>query len=109
MATGLAAWIDCFSIKENVYEGSIMSENGALDMTVSPICVRDGKKMAFVRFTDGARSAEGVIPQCDITENKGFTTEEVSKLEDYMKAELATLKKMAANVNVMKAFMGDKQ
>ena len=85
-----------------------MSENGALDMTVSPICVRDGKKIAFVRFTDGTRSAEGVIPACDITENKGFTADEVGKLEDYMTANLPDLKKMAANVNVMKAFMGDK-
>ncbi len=85
-----------------------MSENDALDMTVSPICVKDGKKIAFVRFTDGVRSAEGVIPMCDITENKGFSDDEVAKLEDYMKAKLPTLKKMAANVNVMKAFMGDK-
>jgi len=84
-----------------------MSDSGALDMTVSPICVRDGKKMAFVSFTDGVRTAEGVIPQCDITKNSGFTDEEVAKLEDYMKAELQTLKKMAANINVMKAFMGD--
>ena len=28
-------------------------------MSVSPICVKDGKKIAYVSFSDGERSAEG--------------------------------------------------
>ena len=37
--------------------------------------------------------------------NKGFTPEEVACLEDYMRVNRTELKKMAASVNVMNAFM----
>lgn len=80
-----------------------MSEE--LNMTVSPICKKDGKKYAFVSFTDGTRFAEGKIPDCKITANNGFTKEEVVQLEFYMKSELPQLKKMAAGIHVMDAFM----
>lgn len=77
-----------------------------LSMSVSPICERDGKKIAFVSFSDGTRTAEGEIPECKITKNEGFDEGEVLQLELYMKSELANLKKMASSVNVMGAFMG---
>ena len=79
--------------------------NGAVDIRVSGICSKDGKKIAYVSFTDGARSAEGIIPDCAITKNKGFTDDEISQLEYYMKRDLANLKKMAAGINVVKALM----
>lgn len=77
-----------------------------LHMTVSPICERDGHKLAYVSFTDGIRTAEGEIPECKITKNEGFSDSEAMQLELYMKGELATLKRMAASVNVADAFMG---
>lgn len=76
-----------------------------LDMSVSQIFYRDGKKYAFVSFTDGIRSAEGKIPDCKITVNRGFSAEEVIQLEDYMGRELKNLKRMAAGVRVMDAFI----
>lgn len=76
-----------------------------LNMSVSPICVKDGKKYAFVSFTDGTRTAEGKIPDCTITNNDGFSEDEVQQLEDYMKQELPQLKKMAAGIDVMKTFL----
>ena len=76
-----------------------------LKMSVSPICTKDGKKYAFVSFTDGVRTAEGKIPDCVITSNVGFSEDEVQQLEDYMKQELSQLKKMAAGINVMKTFL----
>ena len=76
-----------------------------LNMSVSPICVKDGKKYAFVSFTDGTRTAEGKIPDCTITNNAGFSEDEVQQLEDYMKQELTQLKKMAAGIDVMKTFL----
>lgn len=81
------------------------SSGDKLDMTVSPICERDGKKIAYVSFSDGTRTAEGEIPECIITRNQGFDQGEVAQLEIYMKSELGNLKKMAASVNVMDAFM----
>lgn len=76
-----------------------------LKMSVSPICVKDGKRYAFVNFTDGKRDAEGKIPDCKIISNKGFTEDEIVQLEDYMKKELPNLKQMAAGINVLGAFM----
>lgn len=74
-------------------------------MSVSPICNKDGKKYAFVSFTDGGRTAEGRIPECTITHNTGFSDEEVQQLEAYMKRELPQLKSMSAGINVMNNFL----
>ena len=76
-----------------------------LNMSVSPICTKNGKKYAFVSFTDGTRSAEGKIPDCKITANTGFDEDEVRRLEAYMNRELPQLKKMAAGIDIMKNFM----
>lgn len=84
-------------------------QSDELNMSVSPICMRDGKRIAYVSFSDGTRMAEGEIPECIITKNEGFDEGEVAQLQLYMKAELATLKQMAASVNVASAFMGDKK
>ena len=76
-----------------------------LKMSVSPVCSKDGKQYAFVSFTDGERSAEGRIPECKIISNKGFSDEEVSQMENYMQNELGKLKRMAAGIHVLDAFM----
>lgn len=79
--------------------------NNELNMSVSPICVKEGKRYAFVTFTDGTRMAEGKIPDCKIISNKGFLEDEIIKLEEYMQKELPKLKQMAAGINVLDAFM----
>ncbi len=76
-----------------------------LKMSVSPICAKDGKKYAFVSFTDGTRTAEGKIPDCTIISSHGFLETETKQLESYMKRELSQLKKMAAGINVMDNFL----
>ena len=38
--------------------------NDELNMSVSPICVKDGNRYAFVTFSAVKRSAEGKIPDC---------------------------------------------
>lgn len=77
----------------------------AVNMSVSPICVKDGEKYAFVSFTEGSRTAEGKIPDCRIISNKGFSQEEVEQLEGYMQREMPQLKKMAAGIRLFDAFM----
>ncbi len=77
----------------------------ALHMSVSQIFNKDGRKYAFVSFTDGNRIAEGKIPDCTILSNHGFAKEEIAQLEDYMGRELSNLKRMAAGIHVMDAFM----
>ena len=76
-----------------------MKEN-EFTMSVSPICVKDGKKLAYVSFTDGERSAEGKIPECVITSAVGMNLAEVRMLEEYMKQELPRLKSMAAGIRL---------
>ncbi len=80
-------------------------ETGALDMQVSSICEKDGVRKAYVIFSDGSRKAEGEIPKCVITSSEGFSEEEVRQLEEYMKTNLDMLKKMAAGINPLRAFM----
>lgn len=77
-----------------------------IDMRISPVCSKDGKTFAYVLFSDGAHEAEGKIPDCKIVSNKGFTDEEVSQLETYLKKELANLKKKAAEINPLGVLMG---
>ncbi len=76
-----------------------------INMQVSSICNKDGKKIAYVTFSDGTRLAEGEIPACKINKNNGYTDEEVAGLELYMKQNLDMLKSMAATVNPIKALM----
>ena len=74
-------------------------------MSVSSICVKDGKKYAFVSFIDGERSAEGKIPDCKIVSATGFDKGEIRMLEEYMKRELPMLKKMAAGIRLVDVIM----
>ena len=78
--------------------------NDELKMSVSPVCVKEGQKYAYVSFTDGDRNAEGRIPEGTII-NSGFSGEEIAQLEDYMRRERTQLKKMAAGINVMTSFL----
>ncbi len=75
-----------------------------LTLSVSAICEKEGKKLAYVTFTDGEKKAEGVIPECVITVNEGFTKDEVDQLQAYMQRELPMLKKTAAGIRLFDAF-----
>ena len=74
-------------------------------MSVSPVCVKDEKRFAYVSFADGERSAEGKIPDCKIVSSTGFEDDEIRMLEEYMEQELPRLKRMAASIRLMDAFM----
>lgn len=106
-----------FRLFESTQSGTKLEGSETLDekneqsmrVAVSAICEKNGEKLAYVTFTSGNCEAEGVIPECKITKNKGFSDEEKAGLELYMKSDLKRLKKMAAGVNVLDAFMGDKK
>lgn len=78
-----------------------------LTMSVSGICVKEGRKCAYVSFAGADRYAEGTIPDCKITEYRGFTEEEAKQLELYMKMNLGELKRRAAFVDPVRAMMKD--
>lgn len=81
-----------------------MSES--MNMSVSGIYKKDGKKVISVLFSEGERSAEGYVPEGRIHTNKGFSQEEVAALELYMKSEEKKIFEMAKDLNIMNAFLG---
>lgn len=84
-----------------------LDENATFEIKVSPVCSNQaGEKYAFVTFSDGKRTAEGKIPECVMISREGFSDEEISALEDYMRANRTKLKSMAAGIDIMSAFMG---
>lgn len=78
----------------------------SVNLLVSPICNKDGKKYAFVSFTQGKKCAEGRIPECEIIRNEGFSDEEKAQLVTYMKDHLAELKSMSAGINIIENLYG---
>lgn len=72
-----------------------------VNITVSPVCSKEGKSYAFVTFSEGNKTAEGKIPDCKVISNKGFSGEEVEQLEYYMTNELPKLKRMAASIRLI--------
>ncbi len=78
-----------------------------LKMLVSCTFTKDGSTKACVSFEDDNRFAEGLIPDCTITRNNGFSDDEVSRLEAYMTENLETLKRMASDVNPIRKLMKD--
>ncbi len=76
-----------------------------MNMLISGVSEKDGKKVAYVSFEDGKRIAEGIIPDCNIIRNDGFTDEEAEMLKEYLKDNLETIKREAAGINPIKAMM----
>ena len=75
-----------------------------MNMSVSGIYRKNGKKVISVLFTEGDRSAEGTVPDAKIHTNNGFSPKEIAALELYLKREESTIVDMAKDLNVMNAF-----
>jgi len=79
-------------------------KNGdVLNMQVSLACKKDGRKVVYVTFADKTRFAEGEIPSCKITTNRGFTPEEVGNLETYLRENMDELNRTAAGIDPIRA------
>lgn len=76
-----------------------------LNMTISGIVPKDGRKAIYVVFEDKTRRAEGYIPDCVITSNTGFSEEEVKMLELYLKTNQDDIRDRAKLLNPIKALM----
>lgn len=78
-----------------------------MNILVSGVSTKDGKRIAYLLFEDGERSAEAVIPECVIMKNNGFSDQELDDMITYMQDNLGVLKKQAAMVNPFRAMMKD--
>lgn len=76
-----------------------------MNMSVSSIVSKNGKREIYVLFTEGACSAEGRLSDYKLISNKGFSKEEADMLEAYMRRETDRILQMAKNINVMDAFL----
>lgn len=82
-------------------------EEEKVELFVSGVCHNpQGETYAFVQFTKGKKVAEGKIPACEIVKNEGFSEEEKKQFEEYMRENLATLKRKASGINAFTALMG---
>ena len=76
-----------------------------LELQISGVTEKDGKKQAHVCFRGKDRYAEGLIPDCVLGKCEGFSDEEKEQLTDYLRANLTELKKTAAGINPLRAIM----
>ncbi|MCR4729132.1 MAG: hypothetical protein K5796_10885 [Lachnospiraceae bacterium] len=82
-----------------------MNDPTELNLLISGVITKDGENKACVYFSEGERYAEGYVPDCKITSQKGFSEEEIEKLEAYLFENLADIKRKAADINPIKAMM----
>lgn len=88
-------------------EDPTMSVSSEMNMLISGVFDKENRKQACVYFSAGEAFAEGYIPDCRIVSHKGFTDDELKQLEDYMEANLQSLKEQASQINPIKAMMKD--
>lgn len=80
---------------------------GELNMLISGMIKRDDRFCTCVYFSDKDRFAEGYVPGFKITSQKGFSDEEIKKLEDYLEANENEILAQAKQINPLKAMMKD--
>lgn len=56
-----------------------------MKMTYTSVLTRDNKPLISLSFERGKDKCEGIIPDCIITKNQGFSDEEVKALEHYLR------------------------
>ena len=63
-----------------------MGTSETLNFTYSGLLNRKGKKVVSVRFerADGRDFADGILPDCALENQQGFSEEEVEQLEVYL-------------------------
>lgn len=78
----------------------------SVNMMVSAIINRDGKRFARVSFIRGRDIAEGIVPDGIVDHAKGFSDAEVAKLERYLRENRGEIMEQARQVNPIKNWLG---
>ena len=79
--------------------------NKEIKMSVSLLSTSGDKRVIYVVFTDGDKSAEFVCPEGRVVNNKGFSDEEIEQLTDYVNNSQDEIYKIAKEINPIKSFM----
>ena len=76
-----------------------------VQMLVSSVVVKDGRKIVRVSFLREKDYAEGILPDGMIEKAEGFTSQEVQKLENYMRANRKEILKQAKEVDPLRNWL----
>ena len=74
-------------------------------MLVSGYVVKDKKRIVRVSFLRGEDYAEGILPEGMIHKSKGFTDEEIRKLENFLRVNREEILGEARKVNPIRSWM----
>lgn len=80
--------------------------NSEIKMSVSSMTRTGNKKAVYVLFQDGSKTAEFMLPGCELVRNKGFSEDDIRQLKDYIDNEQDSIFAVAKQVNPIKAMMG---
>lgn len=78
----------------------------SVNMLVSGIINREGRRFARVSFIRGRDIAEGVVPDGIVDHVEGFSDVEVAKLERYLRENCGEIMEQARRVNPIKNWLG---
>ena len=78
----------------------------SVNMLISGIINRDGRRFARVSFVRGRDIAEGVVPDGIVEHAEGFSDAEVTKLERYLRENRGEIMEQARQVNPIKNWLG---
>lgn len=78
----------------------------SVDMLVSGIINREGKRFVRVSFVRGRDTAEGIVPDGIVEHVRGFSDAEVTKLECYLKDNCGEIMEQARQINPIKNWLG---
>lgn len=77
-----------------------------LKTLVSGILKKDGRRIARISFMRGEEYAEFIVPDGVLDSRKGFSEEEISMLQEYVREEKDSIMEKAKGVNAMKNWLG---
>lgn len=63
-----------------------LNPNEEMKMTYTSVVTKNNKPMISIKFERGKDMCEGSVPDCVISKNNGFTSEEIEGLEYYLRA-----------------------
>lgn len=74
-------------------------------MLISGYVVKDKKRIVRVSFLRGKDYAEGILPEAVIDKAKGFTGEEIRKLEQFLRVNKEEILGEAKKINPIRSWL----
>lgn len=82
-----------------------MLQTSTLKITHSTVLSKNGKPFVAVMIERGQDVAEGTVPECKITNNKGFSSGEVEELEELLRSNRQEIIDAAKGISKLSLLM----